>query len=137
MERAISIYLQELGYNIPFSIKTFRSWMHNNHMWAGYDKVKNREDLNNQRVRNLIYSIVNSMASDLNEDLESFSWWCSNLGYDEDSRKAERIFNLCREIKEKICSLNLCKEQLEFLNNEALEETGKFQKEINNLSPLQ
>ena len=31
-------------------------------------------------------------------DALTFEEWCSNFGYDTDSRKAERIFNECRRI---------------------------------------
>lgn len=41
--------------------------------------------------------VVSSMASDSDASEENFEDWCSNLGYDTDSRRAERIYKLCKE----------------------------------------
>jgi len=36
------------------------------------------------------------------ENCASFEDWCSDLGYDSDSRKAERIFKVCEKQAEKL-----------------------------------
>lgn len=128
MEREISKYLKELGY-VKYNNLHFKSWI-KRFSWVGYDKVKNREDLIKQRIINLSYSVLNSIAMDINNDLSSFSWFCSNYGYDEDSRTAEKIYKSCQELQEKLLSLNLDKEFLKYLDEEAMQETDKFKEDI-------
>lgn len=129
MEREISKYLNDLGY-VKYHNPTFKSWVSSRFSWGGYDKVKNREDLIKQRIINLFYSILNDMAFNYFEDLTSFSWFCSNFGYDEDSRTAERIFKDCQEYQEKLLSLNLDEEFKKYLEEEAQQETDKFKEDI-------
>lgn len=49
-------------------------------------------------LRDVIYSLV--MDADAFE--YDFEEWCANLGYDIDSRKAEKIYNECVEIAHKL-----------------------------------
>lgn len=46
------------------------------------------------KMEDVVYSLV--MDSDVLE--YDFSDWCGNFGYDEDSRKAEQIYNDCMQI---------------------------------------
>jgi hypothetical protein len=128
MEREISKYLNELGY-IKYHNPTFKSYM-KRFMWGGYDKVKNRDDLIKQRIINLFYSIINDMAFNYFEDLISFSWFCNNFGYDEDSRTAETIFKNCQDFQSKLLSLDFSKEFLKYLEEHAQQETDKFKEDI-------
>lgn len=45
-------------------------------------------------------SVINCLASDAasveNNNLTGFEGWASDLGYDPDSRKAEKIFKVCK-----------------------------------------
>ncbi len=41
--------------------------------------------------------VIYSLLSDTQAGQESFSDFCGNFGYDEDSRKAESTWNACRE----------------------------------------
>lgn len=129
MEREISKYLKDLGY-MKYHNPTFKSWVSNSFMWGGYDKVKSREDLIKQRIINLFYSIINDMAFNYFEDLSSFSWFCSNFGYDEDSRTAESIFKSCQDYQSKLLSLNLNKEFLKYLEEHVQQETENFKEDI-------
>lgn len=55
-----------------------------------------------------IEDVLNSIGSDAASiaSARTFSDWCSELGYDDDSRKAERIYNACvdqyRELGEEL-----------------------------------
>ena len=40
--------------------------------------------------------VLDCIASDAASALEDFADWCSNLGYSEDSRKAERVYKACQ-----------------------------------------
>lgn len=50
------------------------------------------------RVRDVLYSL----ASDASCSRESFKDFCSNLGYDEDSRKALSMYLSCQESEHKL-----------------------------------
>lgn len=41
--------------------------------------------------------VLNALASDYTEENASFEDWCGELGYDTDSRKAERTFKACQK----------------------------------------
>lgn len=129
MEREISKYLNELGY-VAYNNRQFKEWMSYRFMWGGYDKVKNRTELIKERIRNLLYSVINCVARDRGEDLSSFSWFCSIFGFDEDSRNAERIYKECQVMQDKINSLQLSDKQIKFFDEEANQETDKFSEEI-------
>ena len=70
------------------------------------------------------------MAFNYFEDLSSFSWFCSNFGYDEDSRTAESIFKSCQDYQSKLLSLNLNKEFLKYLEEHVQQETENFKEDI-------
>jgi hypothetical protein len=129
MEKGISDYLNSLGY-VAYNNKQFKSFVSSKFSWGGYDDVKNRNDLIRKRIYHLFYGIVNSMAMDIEEDLSSFSWFCSNFGYDKDSRTSERIFKSCQEQQEKDLSLNIDEKTRKYLREEANQETNKFSKDI-------
>lgn len=46
--------------------------------------------------------VLSCLLSDASCAQEDFAEWCSNLGYDEDSRKAERTYFACRDIATKL-----------------------------------
>src|SRR5687768_444956 len=47
-------------------------------------------------------TVLDCLASDSSGIESSFEDWCSELGYDPDSRKAERIYNVCRKQAEEL-----------------------------------
>jgi hypothetical protein len=51
-----------------------------------------------------VEEVINCLASDsfCTDNDTSFEEWCSSLGYDSDSRKAERIYNVCQKQAEKL-----------------------------------
>ena len=67
---------------------------------------------------------------DKEQDLSGFDWFSDCFGYDKDSRKAERIYNLCIEMQDKINSLHIEKETSEYLSEEANQETDQFSQDI-------
>lgn len=129
MEREISLYLKNLGY-VKYNNREFKTFVNCRFMWGGYDKVKSREDLIKQRIINLFYSILNDIAFNYFNDLTSFNWFCDSFGYDKDSRTAEKIFNSCIELQEKLYSLNFDEKFLKYLENEVQQETEKFNQDI-------
>lgn len=129
MEREISKYLNELGY-LSYNNRQFKDFVSSRFHWGGYNKVKNRNDLIKERIINLFYRVVNSMAYDINEDLSSFSWWCSNLGFDEDSLRAKKFYEEAQTQQEKLLSLELDSETLKYLEEHAQQETNKFKEDI-------
>jgi hypothetical protein len=50
--------------------------------------------------------VLNSLASDAAgiENARSFEAWCNHYGYDTDSRRAEKTFNVCERQAEKLKS---------------------------------
>jgi len=45
-----------------------------------------------------VADILESLALDSLGSDESFAHWCENMGFDDDSRKAHRVYNACRDI---------------------------------------
>jgi hypothetical protein len=129
MEKGISDYLDSLGY-VAYNNKQFKSFVSSRFSWGGYDDVKNKQDLTKKRIYHLFYGILNSMAQDIEEDLSSFSWFCNNLGYDEDSRTAEKIYKTCQEQQEKLLSLGIDEKTRKYFQEEAQQETDKFSTDI-------
>jgi len=68
-------------------------------MWVGYDKTQNLNDFKAKRLKFLVCGFVNCYFSDITTELNGFSDFCDNFGYDKDSRKAEAIY---RQIEEQI-----------------------------------
>lgn len=52
-----------------------------------------------------IDEVLSCLASDSASTEESFEDWCASLGYDSDSRKAERTYNVCVKQAEKLKNL--------------------------------
>lgn len=50
---------------------------------------------NNPDLKNVLYCLVSDAQSV--DGVESFEEWASELGYDTDSRKAERAYNACKD----------------------------------------
>lgn len=46
--------------------------------------------------------VIHSLLMDSEAAEESFEDWCSNFGYDSDSRKAERTYRACMETAKKM-----------------------------------
>lgn len=57
--------------------------------------------------------VLECLASDVSCSQDTFSEFCSNLGYDEDSRKAEKIYLACKAIKGKLAKVLPVDELLE------------------------
>ena len=49
--------------------------------------------------------VLDCLASDAATSTQSFEYWCGDLGYDVDSRKAERTFKAVRKQSERLCAL--------------------------------
>lgn len=51
-----------------------------------------------------VNNVLSCLASDasLIDEAIDFDDWCDNLGYDSDSRRAERTYNACREQRAKL-----------------------------------
>lgn len=50
-----------------------------------------------------VEEVLNCLASDSSSvENEDFENWCRNLGYDTDSRKAEKIYKICQKQAEKL-----------------------------------
>lgn len=52
-------------------------------------------------IQGLLYAIL----LDSEAGTQSFASWCSDLGYDTDSRKALRTYEACQENYDKLCKL--------------------------------
>lgn len=50
-------------------------------------------------------SVLHSLILDIDGASEAFDDWCSQYGYDTDSRKAERIYFECQEHRKKVNSI--------------------------------
>lgn len=44
-----------------------------------------------------VEEVMNALVSDFVDDSASFEDWCAEIGYDTDSRKAERTFKACQK----------------------------------------
>ena len=111
------------------NIREFKTLMTKKFMWGGYDKIINLQTLRTARIKNLLYGIINNLACDL-ENNGTFKDFCDNYGYDFDSRKAKKIYHAVTEQNEKLQSLNLTREQKEYLREEAEQETEQFEEDI-------
>ena len=132
MEREISKYLKLNLESYPIgvlNVRDFKNFM-GHKMWGGYDKIKNLRELTEERIYFLLNSIINCIAMERTTETDSFKFFCDSFGYEEDSRKAYKIFNTVIEQKEKIQSLNLTEKQIKYLDEEANQETDKFNKDI-------
>ena len=129
MEKGISDYLNELGY-MAYNNKQFKSFVSSKFSWGGYDDVKNRTDLIHERIYNLLYSIINSFANDNNADLSSFSFFCDNFGYDNDSIKARTIYNQLQEQQEKFFNLGIDEKLKTYLFEIAGQEEKPFEEDV-------
>ena len=49
-----------------------------------------------------VYEVLSCLASDSAGTSQSFDDWASELGYDTDSRSAEKAYKACRKISEKL-----------------------------------
>ena len=67
-----------------------------------------------------IAGVLYSLLLDSNVQYESFSEWCANYGYSDDSIKAETIYRACHQIAMQLKSI-FTREQIQKLN-EALQD---------------
>lgn len=63
------------------------------HTGAGWDKDPTAAD------------VLDCLLSDANSAEESFEDWCADLGYDSDSRTAERTYKTCQSIRVRLQKL--------------------------------
>lgn len=135
MEREISdalnnkdnVYLYNHGFML--NLKGFREFM-NKKRWGGYDKIKSVKELTQERILNLIYSILNSFEMDRNTETLDFYDFCDSFGYDKDSRTAEKVYNAVIDFKIQARSLNLTDNQDKYFNEEVSQETEKFNQDL-------
>lgn len=108
-------------------------------MWGGYDKdinekgkIKSYVELDLKRVYNLLYSIINDFSRYIEflDTNPTFKDFCSNFGYDEDSRKSEKIYNSCIDYYNKIKTLNLSSDQISYFIDEVDRETETFSSDL-------
>lgn len=76
------------------------------------------EDLKDELHLKLTFE---SFISDCLCGINSFEGFCSEFGYDTDSRKAEKIFKLCKKALDKALDLGIFESEL----GDILEELGK------------
>lgn len=68
--------------------------------WSGkkYDADANVSTFSRYRIRKpVVADVLDCLASDANGINQSFEEWASDLGYDTDSRKAERTYQTCQK----------------------------------------
>lgn len=82
-------------------------WQH--HLWS----IRLRNDANGREMRTkfrqgmahkqapTLDEVMEALVTDARtvQDASTFEEWANDLGYDEDSRKAERIFKACRKVE--------------------------------------
>jgi len=135
MEKEISDLLKEWLKTNKYpsrDIKGFKMLISKKFMWGGYDKVKTFKELEKERAFNLLYSVLVDLAyyMDFSEINPRYADFCENFGYDEDSRKAEKIYNKCLEMESKVLSLGITERQKEYFKNQVATETDKFNKDL-------
>jgi hypothetical protein len=83
---------------------------------GGY-KVDAKRYLDECILKNGVFPTAYDILSCLEKyDYDSFEDFCSELGYDTDSRSAERIYNACKEQYLQLCSL-YNEEEMEILKD--------------------
>ena len=73
------------------------------------DGTFERERMFREFVSNCLYSVLCSVGSEYTT-ANTFEEFCSDFGYDEDSREAERIFHACQEQTAKLKKIFSVKE---------------------------
>ena len=135
-----------MDYNLSLEIKDFilnknkynnsYDWFLKNSKaikgWGGYSDCKNLKELNEKRIKYLQYGVVVdfSVYIDFLEENPVFEEFCSNYGYEEDSRKAEDTYKKCLAYYSKIYKLRLTKEQKDYFQNVVRTEKEEFSKLI-------
>lgn len=124
MEKRISDYINLYSH---MGIKSFKAFMHKQ-MWGGYDKVRNFKELELKRVFYLQYSVINDFSFYINfsDYYLNFEDFALEMGYSEDSRKAEKIYKDCLEMEKKIRDLALTDEQEKFFIDKVRSEEDEF-----------
>jgi hypothetical protein len=132
MERGITALIGE--QRKMQSVKQTREAISRRFSWGGYSKCASYAQLEAKRVFYLVYGALNSNASDVMTDTGSFSEFCLGLGYDTDSRSAEKIFNAIREAKNKWDEFApaLDAPQRAFFEMNASQEDDEFSEEVKN-----
>jgi len=130
MEREISSIIKLYNKNLNFSQLKIHLKQKPLKMWGGYDEVRNFKQLTETRIYNLLYSIINSFGSDMDIETDDFKFFCDSFGYDEDSRTAEKIFNASIEFKQKVNTLKLSENQINYLRDIAGREEKPFKEDV-------
>jgi hypothetical protein len=115
MEREISQILKEHNKNSQWG--QIKGLLEDRPLrgWGGYDKhMANFTKFTQERIFKLAYSILNCFANDM-QQINSFSEFCDNFGYEKDSFKAKKVFDSYAELQAKIESLKLTEKQKNFL----------------------
>jgi hypothetical protein len=81
---------------------------------SAFDTQKHITEMNDQDLKNALENII----SDAIAGNDSFEEFCSNFGYDEDSRSVERIHNACKESLSKMEYIGFTLDELYDLSNE-------------------
>ena len=115
MELTVSSRLKNEGVKFPNTEKTDRT-LHNEfavtlhanekkHSFNYYDSHKAFEEGKIELTDNDMLFAARSIFDDAACGNDSFEEFCSNLGYDQDSRRAEKIYNECKKGAKKLNDL--------------------------------
>jgi hypothetical protein len=99
----INIEQKETGYEYNFDF-----------YGSAFDAQKHITEMDDQDLKNALESII----SDAIAGSQTFEEFCSEFGYDEDSRSAERIHKVCEESLSKMECLGFTLDELYDLSNE-------------------
>jgi cellulose biosynthesis protein BcsQ len=99
----INIKQKETGYEYSFDF-----------YGSAIDAQKHITEMDDQELKNALECII----SDAIAGSDSFENFCSNFGYDKDSRTAERIYNACKESLSKMDCLGFTLDDLYNLSDE-------------------
>jgi hypothetical protein len=75
---------------------------------SAYDHGAGKKTLDDDDLKNAFWCIVDDALS----GAVPFDEFCGEMGYDEDSRRAERIWQQCQETFEKMKTIGLSKDDL-------------------------
>ena len=132
MEREISEKIKEWNINTPQKYSQYKQQLRSQ-LWGGYDKLDFTQ-FKRKRIYYLVYGAINSFFSDGYEFSEyngiTFEWFCKSLGYDEDSRKAEQIYNTLKKQEKDLENLQLSDDFNKYIEDEIRQESDKYSNDL-------
>ncbi len=94
---------------------------------ASFDFYGSHNDWQNNKIELTEYDLLNAFHNIVSEAHEGyfydFSEFCGSLGYDEDSREAERIYKACGKEYDKLSKIGLTDEDdyINIINDEKIQ----------------